>query len=427
MIQNRLDTTHVDCEFTSLADLLRVRAETAGDELAYQFLIDGKTEGARLTYAELLAGADAISVQLLTVANRGDRALLLYPPGTEFLTAFFGCLQAGIIAIPLSPPDTSRMKRALPRLAAVAGDAQASLVLTTSDIHAALKSHVTDTQETRELSWVDTDEIIGNGRRPAKQPTWQASVDDMAFLQYTSGSTSAPKGVIVSHGNVLSQCQALTLASGYTPTSIVATWMPYFHDYGLIEGLLVPLYIGATCYVMSPLAFIKRPIRWLEAISRYRVTHSHGPNFAYDRCVRKTTVEQRADLDLSCWVSAANGAESVRASTLRSFYETFKECGLSRACISPVYGLAESTLGVSVTPPHEEAVLFEVDVQAYERGRLEAASAGRSSKTIVSSGRLLTETKVEIVDPDTCKRCSQDEVGEVWVASPSVSYLSIQD
>jgi len=418
MIQSLLHSGSTDTTYSSLVDVLRKRAHDTPERLAYQFLVDGQIEGARLTYVELQAGAEAISAQLLASSERGDRALLLYPPGHEFLLAFFGCLQAGIIAIPLSPPDTSRMKRALPRLTAVVGDAQASLVLTTTDIRNSLESHL---DERRELRWVNTAEILLNDREPANEDLWQSTMDDIAFLQYTSGSTSVPKGVMVSHGNVLSQCDALMRASGYTHASITATWMPYFHDYGLIEGLLMPLYIGAPCYFMSPVTFIRRPIRWLEAISRYRVTHSQGPNFAYDLCVRKTTPEQRANLELSSWVSAANGAETVYPSTLQAFYETHKECGLKRKCISPAYGLAESTLVVSVTPPDEEPVLFQADAQASEQGKLEAASAGRSFRTIASSGRPLPGTKVEIVNPDTCRRCSRDEVGEIWIASPSVT------
>ncbi|MEO8497155.1 MAG: AMP-binding protein, partial [Planctomycetota bacterium] len=420
MIHRHLTSDTQDIDHSSLVDLLRRRAAERPNELAYQFLTDGQAEGARLTYEQLYVESKAIAERLLACARRGDRALLLYPPGPEFLPAFFGCLHAGIIAIPLSPPDTSRIKRALPRLTAVVGDAQASLILTTSDIHDALAGHLAETEEMRELQWVNTDEVNAVGRANSQESDWQPSREDIAFLQYTSGSTSAPKGVMVSHGNVLSQCAALMPASAYTSSSITATWMPYFHDYGLIEGLLMPLYVGAPCYFMSPLAFIKRPVRWLELISRYRVTHSQGPNFAYDLCVRKSTPEQLANLDLSCWVSAANGAEAVRPGTLHAFYETFKACGLSNRCISPAYGLAESTLVVSVTSPDDEPVLLEADAQAYERGRIAPASRGRNARTLASSGRPLPGTSIEIVHAAACRRCAEDEVGEIWIASPSV-------
>ncbi len=421
MIHRHLTNDPQDFDHSSLVDLLRRRAGERPNELAYQFLTDGQAEGARLTYEQLYVESKAIAERLLACARRGDRALLLYPPGPEFLLAFFGCLHAGIIAIPLSPPDTSRIKRALPRLTAVVGDAQASLILTTSDIHDALASHLAETEAMQELQWVNTDEVNAVGRANSRESDWQPSREDIAFLQYTSGSTSAPKGVMVSHGNVLSQCAALMAASAYTSSSITATWMPYFHDYGLIEGLLMPLYVGAPCYFMSPLAFIKRPVRWLELISRYRVTHSQGPNFAYDLCIRKSTPEQLANLDLSCWVSAANGAEAVRPGTLHAFYETFKGCGLSKRCISPAYGLAESTLVVSVTSPDDEPVLFEADAQAYERGRIAPASRGRIARTLASSGRPLPGTSIEIVHAAACRRCAEDEVGEIWIASPSVT------
>ncbi|MCB9941402.1 MAG: AMP-binding protein [Planctomycetaceae bacterium] len=421
MIEQASDSAAATLKYTSLVDVLRRRFEDSGDKLAYQFLADGSKQDARLTYSELADRSHAVAMRLQAIADRGDRALLLYPPGPEFLLALFGCLQAGIIAIPLSPPDSSRIKRALPRLTSVAGDADASLVLTTAGIHDLLKVYLDDIQEMRELKWHNTDNVEGSGSYGARDAAWEPSPSDLAFLQYTSGSTSSPKGVMVSHGNVLAQCGALKLASGYTSTSVTATWMPYFHDYGLIEGLLMPFYVGVPCYFMSPLAFIKRPLRWLELISRYRVTHSQGPNFAYDLCIRKANIEQLANIDLHCWVSAANGAESVRPSTVQAFYEMFKGCGLRKQCLSPAYGLAESTLVVSVTSPDEEPALVKVETQAYERGRIETATAESDFRTLASSGRPIPGTQVEIVDPATCRRCSSDEVGEIWVAGPSVA------
>ena len=335
-----------DCR--SLVELLRRRAESSSDQLAYQFLIDGQQEGPRLTYGQLHRAAQVIAARLNASAKRGSRALLLYPQGIDFLVSFFGCLQAGLIPVPLPPPDAARMLRALPRLKSVIADSQAALVLTTNELFATLHQHFDS--ELASLLWLSTDGLPMDAELPAHafveaQPT----PDDIAFLQYTSGSTSTPKGVMVSHGNVLNQCRLLAAAASYSADSIVAGWMPYHHDYGLIEGLLQPLFVGVPCYFMSPLAFIKRPIRWLEAISRYRVTHSQAPNFAYDLCVQKISPEQRATLDLSCWKVAANAAEPVRAETQRAFYDAFKDCGLRESALAPAYGLAEATLMVSHT------------------------------------------------------------------------------
>ena len=403
----------------SLVDLLRRRARETPDRLAYQFLIDGKSEGVRLTYRELDRQAHAIRDRLLRSGQRADRALLIYPPGHEFLPAFFGCLYAGIIAIPLPPPDSARLARALPRLKAVTADAQASLVLTTAGIHRTLERHLDD--EFGQLDWISTDEITAGSQSVEDSHGWEPSANDVAFLQYTSGSTSTPKGVTISHGNVLHQCRILSEAEGYSSHSVTATWMPYHHDYGLIEGLMQPLFCGVPCYFMSPLAFIKRPVRWLEAISRYRVTHSQAPNFAYDLCVRKVTPELRAGLDLSCWVSAAIAAEPIQPQTLRDFHAAFQGCGLRWSSMAPGYGLAEATLGLSHSPPGTDPVLFDADIGAYEQGRLVPAAAGQTSRTLVSSGRVFHDTRVEIVDPETCLRCEPSHVGEIWVTGQTVA------
>ena len=404
----------------SLVDLLLRRAKETPDQLAYQFLVDGKSEGTRLTYGDLDRQARAVGDRLRQTSQRGDRALLIYPPGHEFLVAFFGCLRAGMIAIPLPPPDPARLARALPRLKAVIADAQAARMLTTAEIHRTLEQHLDD--DFLQLEWLDTDEISDGGLPPVEAPhDWEPSANDVAFLQYTSGSTSTPKGVTISHGNVLHQCRILGAAEGYSPQSVTATWMPYHHDYGLIEGLLQPLFFGVPCYFMSPLAFIKRPVRWLEAISRYRITHSQAPNFAYDLCVRKVSPEQRAGLDLSCWISAAIAAEPIQPQTLRDFHASFQECGLRWSSLAPGYGLAEATLGVSHSPPGTDPVLFDAEIGAYEQGRLVPATTGQTCRTLVSSGRVFNDTRVEIVHPESRQRCAPGEVGEIWIAGPSVA------
>ena len=413
----------------SLVDLLRQRAEAMPDRLAYQFLVDGRHEGPRLTYAELDQRARAIAAVLRRVAPRGARALLMYPAGLEFLPAFFGCLNAGIIAIPVPPPDTARLKRALPRLSAVVADADATLALTSAEIHAVLVGHLGENPEFHRLTWLDTDrldaapsggEVGGENASEPGRPDRPAP-HDIAFLQYTSGSTADPKGVIVSHANVLSLCRALAAAEAYAPDSVTATWMPNFHDYGLIEGLLLPLFVGIPCHCLSPIAFIRRPIRWLEAIDRYRVTHSQAPNFAYDLCLQKTSPAERAALDLGRWQSAGNGAEPIRPTTLRAFHEAFAGCGLRWQSITPAYGLAEATLHVSVAPAGRGPLLIEVDATAFERGQLVASLPDQGGRTMAGSGRVLDGIRVEIVDPVTHRRCGLEQVGEIWVAGPTVA------
>ncbi len=414
-------TVQLASEFQSLVDLLRIRALKTPDRLAYQILVDGQTEGPRLTYRQLHDAAQAVAARLLQVAQCGDRALLLYPPGQEFLIAFFGCLRAGIIAVPLPPPDAVRIMRALPRLQSVIQDANASLVLTTCEIQASLRGHFDAYQDIESLSWIDTESIIPNESTQTDTPgTWLPITSDIAFLQYTSGSTSTPKGVMVSHGNVLEQCRLLKIGAGYDEHSITCTWMPYHHDYGLIEGLIQPLYTGVPCYFLSPVAFVKRPHRWLEAISKYGVTHSQAPNFAYDLCVKKVTPEQRSQLDLSHWKVAAIGAEPIRTQTMNSFLEKFHSCGLKWRTIAPAYGLAEATLVVSHTWPGLGPVILSVDSEAFLKGKVVESTSGRTI-SLVSCGQVLSDTQVEVVNPQSCLRCNDDEVGEIWVAGPSVA------
>ncbi len=426
MIQRSSQSTAFDSDFASLVDLLRRRRQRTPDQLAYQYLVDGQSEGVCLTYRQLDDQAQAVATRLREAGRRGDRALLLYPPGHEFLLAFFGCLRAGVIAVPLPPPDAVRIKRALPRLQSVIRDAKASLVLTTSAIEKLLRNYFDELHDFHNLTWIDT-ESIGPDQleKPETGNTWEPSADEIAFLQYTSGSTSTPKGVMVSHSNVLHQCRVLKAAAAYDDQSVTCTWMPYHHDYGLIEGLIQPLFVGAPCYVLSPLAFIKRPHRWLEAISKYRVTHSQAPNFAYDLCVKKVTAEQRSKLDLNCWRVAAIGAEPIRPPTLKAFYEAFNECGLRWQALTPAYGLAEATLVVSHAPPGEGPTLFNAEIQAYARGMLIEGKLieGSDSRnwSVVSCGLVLSDMQVEIVNPQTRLRCGEGEVGEIWVSGPSVA------
>lgn len=271
-----------EAEFSTLVELLRYRALQQPQQRAYTFLVDGKVEGSNLTYAELDCKARAIGALLQQHRARGERALLLYPPGLEFIAAFCGCLYGGAIAIPAPPPDAARLKRTLPRLQAIAKDAQASLVLTTATILSLVEEFREQIPEFQAMRWIDTEQVT---LELAEEWSDRAVSSDMlAYLQYTSGSTSKPKGVMLSHENLMFHSAYLNKACGYTPDSVTVTWMPYFHDYGLVEGIIQPLYNGTPCLVMSPFAFIKRPIHWLGAISRYKGTHSQAPNFAYDHC-----------------------------------------------------------------------------------------------------------------------------------------------
>lgn len=405
---------------STLIELLRWRAIHQRDQNAYTFLVDGKTEGMSLTYGELDRYARAIAARLQAANAYGERALLLYPTGLEVLCAFFGCLYAGVIAIPAPPPEASRLKRTLPRLQAIAKDADASLVLTTGKILDLVGEFRTQLPELHTMEWLPTEEIDLEAADTWQDP--QVTPDVLAYLQYTSGSTSTPKGVMISHGNVVYHTAYLQRACEYNADSVTVSWMPYFHDYGLVEGLMAPLYNGTPCYVMSPVAFIKQPFHWLNAISRFKGTHTQAPNFAYDLCVRRIKPQQRAQLDLSHWRAAGNAAEPINPKVLESFTQTFAECGFRPQTFAPAYGLAEATLLVSSSPHDAVPVVAYLEAEALEKNRVvEVADSTGLVRTVAGCGRLVCETQVAIVNPETFIRCQPDEVGEIWVSDPCVA------
>ncbi|HBL15131.1 MAG TPA: AMP-dependent synthetase [Cyanobacteria bacterium UBA11162] len=421
MLQNPGSSTVPTAKFSTLIELLRWRALQHPENLAYKFLVDGKPEGPSLTYAELDCQARAIGAWLQQHTKKGERALLLYPQGLEVIAAFCGCLYSGAIAIPVPPPDGGRMKRTLPRLRSIVQDAQASVVLTTGRILSLLEEVREDFPEFEEMKWLDTEHI---DLQLADQ--WQdrnVNSDNLAYLQYTSGSTSTPKGVMLSHKNLMFHSEYLNKACGYEPDSATVTWMPYFHDYGLVEGLMQPLYNGTPCYVMSPFAFIKQPMRWLEAISYYKATHSQAPNFAYDLCVRRAKPKQLATLDLSSWKAAGNAAEPINPKVMERFFETFEPCGFRWNTFAPAYGLAEDTLLVSTTPIEEPPVLCVLDAAALEKNRVVPVTKPQEEgvRTLPGCGRLVCDTQVVIADPEKLTKCAPDEVGEIWVKDPSVA------
>src|SRR5712691_3514333 len=307
---------------STLVDLLRWRALHQPDNQAYAFLLDGETAEDRLTYGELDQQARAIATLLQNSGATGERALLLYPPGLDYITAFFGCLYAGVAAVPAYPPQSTRLDRAMARrLRAITKDAQPLIGLTTSQILPVVTGLFEQAPEFQSMRWLTTDTIVslmGNGwQQPAM------SGETLAFLQYTSGSTADPKGVMLTHGNLLHNSRLIHRYFENNPSSRGVIWLPPYHDMGLIGGILQPLYGGFPVILMSPIVFLQRPLRWLQAISHLKATVSGGPNFAYNLCVRKITPEQRATLDLSSWQVAFSGAEPIRSETLERFTETF--------------------------------------------------------------------------------------------------------
>ena len=420
-VQNLVADPTQETRPTTLVALLRARATRQPEQYAYSFLADGKTISQRFTYGELDYQARAIAARLQSLDCQGERALLLYPPGLDFIAAFFGCLYAGAIAIPAPPPDPARLKHTVPRLLAIAQDAQASFVMTPSRNHEQLKQSCCRFSPVfGGMKWVISDALSSQ-----LAENWQQSSlteDHPVYLQYTSGSTATPKGVILSHGNLLYHSADISQAWGYTRDSIAITWLPYFHDYGLVDGLLQPLFCGIPCYVMSPLTFYMRPQRWLETITRYRITHTQAPNFAYEHCLQRITAKQRESLDLSSLHTASNGAEPIRESTIARFLETFGCCGLRSEAFYPSYGLAEATLLVATKPHGQPPKILSLEAKALEKGQIvETTPTDAGRRAAISCGPPIGKINLVIVNPDSLTRCAPDQVGEIWVGDPSVA------
>ncbi|MBD0385262.1 MAG: fatty acyl-AMP ligase [Nostoc sp. C3-bin3] len=404
--------------FSTLVELLSYRAKNQSEQKAYTFLQSTETEAVSLTYKELHLQAQAIAASLQSLNLVGERALLLYQPGIEFIAAFFGCLYAGVVAIPAYPP---RRNQKLSRLQAIAADAQAKIVLTSQSLlHSLQTSFNEDDLELSGLHWLATDDL-SNDLAQAWQPP-KLNGNTLAFLQYTSGSTGTPKGVMITHGNLLHNEQMIEKAFGHTDKTIVVGWLPVFHDMGLIGNVLQPIYLGVPCILMSPVEFLQKPIRWLQAISRYKATTSGGPNFAYDLCIRKVTPEQLATLDLSSWEVAFTGAEPVRAETLEQFASTFAPCGFRKEAFYPCYGMAETTLIVTGGEKTALPITCNVEKAALEQNRIVKQPDDRKdSQIIVGCGQSPSDQKVIIVDPQSLTLCAPEQVGEIWVAGPSVA------
>jgi len=423
--------------FSTLVEMLRLWAGRMENRPLYTFLEDGETQEKTYTYRDLEVQARRIGAFLQTVIGKKTpithhpspttdasppRALLLYEPGLEYIAAFFGCLFSGVIAVPAYPPDPYRLARTLPRLKSILKDSRAKWVLTTENIRSMAQAVFQEDAELKSLQWQATDLIREGMESEWKEP----EIDDqsLAFLQYTSGSTGTPKGVMLSHGNLLYNLKLIREAfeiPEYEKGKGVS-WLPPYHDMGLIGGILGPLYAGASSILMSPLAFLQKPLNWLRAISRHRGLISGGPNFAYEMCVRKITPEERETLDLSHWGLAFSGAEPVRAATLDRFAQYFAPAGFRKEAFYPCYGLAEGTLIVSGGKKSEAPVVRRFSREALKEHRaLEMLGNDTNAKEFVGCGQNLPGQTIQIVEPETIRVCEKGELGEIWVSGPSIA------
>ncbi|WP_445629023.1 amino acid adenylation domain-containing protein [Nostoc sp. DSM 114167] len=401
---------------STFVDLLRLRSSTQPNRDAFTFLLDGETEQTTLTYQELDRRSRRIAAQLQALGLTGERALLLYPAGLDFLVAFFGCLYAGVVAVTAYPP---RNQRNTPRIKAISLDAQAAIALTTTEILPTVRSLMSEKTGLESLQWLTTDNLALGIEDAWQEPSIDR--DTLAFLQYTSGSTGTPKGVMISHGNLLHNADTTYQFMEHSPESKFVTWLPMYHDMGLIGGILQPLYGGFPCIIIPPTSFLQRPYRWLQAISHYQGTTSGGPNFAYELCTQKITSEQKKTLDLSSWSVAFNGAEPIRDDTLERFAAAFADCGFRKEAFYPCYGMAETTLMVSGVQKTTSPIIKTVQKPALELNRVvESSVKDEDVYHFVSCGRVIPQLEVAIANPETLSSCKPDEIGEIWVSGPSV-------
>jgi acyl-CoA synthetase (AMP-forming)/AMP-acid ligase II len=424
-------------ELDTLVDLLCWRAACQPDRAAFSFLLDGESTEVTISYRELDRRARAIGAWLAAhTSGASPVVMVVCPPGLDFIAAFFGCLYAGMIAVPTYPPRPGRVDgAAASRLRAVMESAVPAAILTSSGVLAGLEPAIHGNGSPAPVvlpldGWWRQDGHMTDGAvADALVDRWVAPAsnrDALAMIQYTSGSTSAPRGSMLTHGNLLHNLEQICRRFGHTSDLHGVIWLPPYHDMGLIGGILQPVYVGGMSTLMSPLHMLQQPLRWLRAISGLQHVTSGGPNFAYETCVERITADDRADLDLSGWEVAFTGAEPVRADTLDRFAAAFEPCGFRPEAFLPCYGLAEATLMVSggrssPSDAKRSPTVRGISAAALERHRAEPVPAGASgARRVVGCGPSIDDQEMTVVDPVRLRRCEPGVVGEVWARGPSV-------
>ncbi|MCE9528347.1 MAG: AMP-binding protein, partial [Planctomycetales bacterium] len=401
---------------TSLIDCLAYWTDIQPSDVAYRST-DGEEDETVLTYSQFAAKVAAVAARLTALKMRGERALLLYPQGLDFLIGYYGCLAAGAVAVPAYPP---RRNRNMARIQAISDDAQAKVALTLHEVSERSADLLDEAPRLKSLTWIPTDQISDDEAKSWKPRKIQPA--DLAMLQYTSGSTGTPKGVMLTHANLMHNCQIICWGFEPTRDSSGLSWLPTYHDMGLVGGALKAMFYGRPATIMSPMAFLQKPVRWLRAISKYRVSISGGPNFAYDLCTQKITDDQLEGIDLGCWKVAFNGAEPVRAETLEKFTQRFAPFGFKNTSHYACYGMAETTLIVTGSYSGRGPIIRSFDSKGLDqRVVVPVNDDAPGSRALVGCGRVLPDEQVAIVNPETHERLPADRIGEIWVNSPSVT------
>ena len=399
----------------TIADIVLAHGRARPDAVAFRFLADDGEVASLLTFGELARQTNAIAAGLED--RRGERALLLYPPGPEFVCALLGCLRAGVIAVhaPLVASDDPRVL--LSRVEVVGQDCGATLILAPAAVVAQREEFLAHGGPLAALDWEASD-ILAAEARSAEPRSAAPTTEKTALIQYTSGSTGTARGIPLEHRHLTAQACWLHIGEESTTETVVVGWTPLFHDMGLFLTVMEPLYTGHEAVILSPLAFLKNPVLWPQAIARFRGEVSGGPNFSYELLIRRTTAEQRSGLDLSSWRIAFNSAEPILPATIHRFAETFGPLGFAAGAMCPAYGLAEATCAVAGRPPGTGAGIRRFAPDGLAQGNAIEAPDGHE---IVSSGVCYGEQQWAVVHPATAEPLPQGMIGELWLRGPCVA------
>jgi acyl-CoA synthetase (AMP-forming)/AMP-acid ligase II len=406
-------------DLSSFAAILQARCRETPEALAFTYSAGGGQQRQTLTYAHLDLRARTIAAWLQHQGFSGERVLLVYPHSLDFIAALFGCLYAGAVPCPAYPPHPAQVARTVPRLLAIVDDARPAVALAPSEFLRTAQQVTTSHEQTLDIHWSQlpegSNDLADRWKPPSVHPT------DLALLQYTSGSTDIPKGVMITHENLLHNSRQIQRAFNLGRIRCGVSWLPPFHDMGLIGSVFQPIYSGFQAHLMSPLAFLQRPLRWLQAISELRAEISGGPNFAYDHCVRRISAEDMKSLDLSCWKIAFNGSEPVQWGTLERFAEAFQECGFRSEAFVPCYGLAEATLMVSAGTPSMSPRVLSLKRTSLEANRVDPADKSDLGDVLRVAACGRPGDGVAVVSPESLTGCPEYQVGEIWVRGSSVA------
>ncbi len=409
----------------TILEILEENYKKNPDKILYRYIDNNLTELTVLSFSDVRNKAKRLACFLAKTYKPNTKVLMLYPSGLEFNIAFLACLYAKLIAVPAYPP---RRNQKINRLKSIIDNSKASLVLCTLSTQKIIEGTFKEDSILKRMDLIVSDDLKLDLDLDTKTNILpKIKTQDLAFLQYTSGSTGNPKGVMISHANILDNAKLIYYFCEHSEKSTILSWLPHFHDMGLIGGVIQPIYGNFTSVFLAPVSFLQKPSVWLRAIDKYKANSSGGPNSAYDLCVQNIADEEIKGLDLSSWKVAINGAEPVNYNTINAFNKKFAKYGFKSSTFYPCYGMAESTLIITGVEAKEEIKTFRLKQDDLKDNKITKSIEEKGSKTLVSSGKAYPNQKLFIVDMETKSKLKEREVGEVWVQNPSVAKGYFQD